>query len=286
MPNFLLLERKLLLSQPSLPYRRAVWFPLPGVQDLAARVTREATRLSRPDKSHYRAIMTGSAWGANRNAKISPAGRAPWDQRSGDEDREPAIRPVVSLTSTARFGRSVSGSTWTGITGMLRRGSRNGNPLEADSALLLEVFFPVNAIVISDQPPPTCQGRDRCRHSTIAPSSSVLDLGVDEKLQPRSKSHFYFSLRSDHKRLHDPCKEEGARGFMTHWLHTDHYWLFRGDQGESTLGTERYIGMLRNCYYRASLHIVPCSRKSRPHLVAFHGHKFFSSKLGLRRQQR
>jgi hypothetical protein len=156
---------------------------------------------------------------------------------------------------------------WTGITGMLRRGSRNGNPLEADSALLLEDFFPVNAIVISDQPPPTCQGRGRCRHSTIAPSSSVLDLGVDEKLQPRSKSHFYFSLRSDHKRLHDPCKEEGARGFMTHWLHTGHYWLFRGDQGESTLGTERYIGMLRNCYYRASLHIVPCSRKSRPHTL-------------------
>jgi hypothetical protein len=111
---------------------------------------------------------------------------------------------------------------------------------------------------------------------TVAPSSSVLDLGVDEKLQPRSKSHFYFSLRSDHKRLHDPCKEEGARGFMTHWLHTGHYWLFRGDQGESTLGTERYMGMLRNCYYRASLHIVPCSRKSRPHtLWHFMGTSFF-----------
>jgi hypothetical protein len=52
----------------------------------------------------------------------------------------PFAHNKLSLTSAASFGRAVSGSTRTGFSGMLCRGARNGNTLEASSLVLLEVF--------------------------------------------------------------------------------------------------------------------------------------------------
>jgi hypothetical protein len=65
---------------------------------------------------------------------------------------------------------------------------------------------------------------------------------------------------------------------MTHWLHTDHYWLFRGGRNENPhLVRDGTSGccVIATQYYCASPHIVPCSRKSRPHQVAFDGTSFF-----------
>jgi hypothetical protein len=79
----------------------------------------------------------------NTMCEISPIGREPWDPRSGGEDRSSAIRPGrPPLPQPQDWPRilTFSGSTRAGISGMLCRGSRNGNALESSSRTLLERF--------------------------------------------------------------------------------------------------------------------------------------------------